>query len=129
MSHMITSKLSISSKKLTNCHEVIELLYQVGIPCKVVETESVVKQTTSRGNPYYIKEPGCEITLCGVDPNKIYQNVWKPLQTKFELGCGHLQVGQQFSGCIYRYVQPYQCPKPKHVSQESDDIFIVDSDK
>ena len=110
MSFFHTAVLSISSNKL-NCKEIADMMLKSGIPCSVTENTSVV--------PYkekFILEKGCRLVIDKVYPNSnlIENDIWKPIQKKYNLDCAHLSIDNLFSGCIYTYFdKTSKCPKSK----------------
>lgn len=55
------------------------------------------------------EENGCNITLCGLNPTYIENDVWNPLSKKFNLGCAHLEIKGFYIGCIKNFIRPSNC--------------------
>ena len=108
--------LSVSGSQLsdTSCQEIAKSLQACNIPCKIINTHSVVP---SRGLDSYEYEHGCDIWLTNVSPTKIIPDIWKPIQKQYQLGCAYLEIIGGFSGCIYNYMRPTNCPG--HCSSKS----------
>ena len=107
MSFFHSAVLSISSNKL-NCNEVAELMLKSGIPCSVTNNTSIVPYKNT-----FKLEKGCRIIIDKVNPNSnmIENNIWKPIQKKFNLNCAHLSIDNIFKGCIYDYFdKTSKCP-------------------
>lgn len=100
--------LSVSHPKLkiTSCKEIAETLQSCKIPCKVIETHSIIPSRS--GSHRY--EKGCDILLTNYHHDKIVSTVWKPLQTKYEFDCAYIEIPGGFSGCIYDFMRQSNCP-------------------
>tara|TARA_B100001094_G_C17654549_1_gene541301 strand:+ start:99 stop:443 length:345 start_codon:yes stop_codon:yes gene_type:complete len=100
-----TSKLSISNKNL-DCNEVSKLLLEMGVCSSIIENKSIVYNN----NKYNI-ENGCMISINGLKSEHIESRVWNPLKSRFNLGCGHLEIYGKYIGCILNYIRPSSCGK------------------
>ena len=105
-----TSVLSISSKKINNCQEVVDLLFKLKVACKVSSNNTVLRNPQ---NNQYSLEKGCTITFAGLKPELIKTKVWNPLQQQFDLQCAHLDILGKYKGCIYNYINKSSCPVKK----------------
>ena len=101
----VNAVLNISKKGLS-CQQVANSLQKFGIKSHV--TENITIQTDSETNTSQ-QETGCSINLCGLDRKK-YAELWSNLKNEFDLDCAHLHIDNQYTGCIYSYLQPSACP-------------------
>ena len=102
--HKNTSVLSISSKKLSNCKDVLSFLHGFGLACSVTSTQNLVRY----GNELRT-EPGCRILLNSHLPNAIDKKLWSQMRKEFGLQCAHLDVQGKFTGCINDYFKTSDC--------------------
>lgn len=100
-----TSILSISSKKISDCNDVVNTLHKLGVICSVVDNNSVIKK-----NNELIIEHGCNITLTNTNISNIKKDIWVPLKNKYNLGCAHLLIHGKYRGCIYDFLDKSKCP-------------------
>ena len=99
-----TSILSISSKKIKNCNELLSYFYKLKIPCSITENNSIVKY----GNDVKT-ERGCRILFNSHEPEMINRTFWIKLKKKYDLQCAHLNVKGKFKGCINDYLKNSDC--------------------
>lgn len=92
--------LSISSSKIESCNEVAKYLNALGIEC------FTVYNTTSNNNKI---ENGCNITFPNMEKEKL-GITWPLLKQRYDLGCSHVSVSYNFSGCVYDYIRESECP-------------------
>jgi hypothetical protein len=102
----VTSYLTISNKNL-DCKEVFNLLKHNGIICNISNNKSIVYNNSSN---VYEEENGCNITLCGLNPKYIKEDLWGPLSKKFNLDCAHLEIKGYYIGCIRNFIRKSDCP-------------------
>ena len=105
-----TSILSISSKKIKDCNDVVETLIKSGVICSVSSNKSICCDDKK----CWI-ENGCTIILNGLKPERIEDKVWKPLKTKFNLSCAHLEINGGYIGCILNFIEPSKCGWKKNI--------------
>jgi len=98
------SILSISSKKIKDCRDVLYFFQKYKLQCSVTKNLSLV----SSNNELEI-ENGCRIMFNSHDPNKINYDLWNSLKNKFGLKCAHLKVEGKFKGCINNYFRNSCC--------------------
>lgn len=99
-----TSHLSISSKKIKSCDDILHYFYKLGIPCSITENNSIVKYNNNVNI-----EKGCRILFNSHKPELINHNFWIQLKNKYDLKCAHLNVEGKFKGCINDYLKPSDC--------------------
>ena len=92
-----TVNLSISSKKL-NCDDILKFLYASKIKCSVTSNKSIVYK-----NKKWNIENGCNLNLHTVNKDDIKNVIWLPLSNKYKLGCAHLNIPNEYSGCVNKY--------------------------
>lgn len=102
------ASLSISSKNIRDCNQVIEKLLSLGIMCSVSENKSVICKKDKCWT-----ENGCDITITNINPNSIDEKVWKPLKSEYNLNCGFLNIRGHYLGCIKNYIRSSSCPGTK----------------
>ena len=100
------SVLSISSRKIKDCSEVLLYMYKLGIPCSITTTKNVTKF-----NDKIKLEKGCRILFNSHEPNMINKQFWSNLKNKFDLQCAHLNVQGKYKGCINNYFNEIDCTK------------------
>jgi hypothetical protein len=106
------SFLSISSKRITNCSDVIDHLQSVGIPCKITDTASVVY---NKGLNKYEQERGCDIVITQPSITQInIERIWLPLREKYNLDCAYLNLMGNYRGCVWDYLRNSKCPHVPH---------------
>lgn len=104
MNYHTTCKVYISSDKITDCREIAQYLKQLNIVANVTSNSSIVNKD---GKMTY--ETGCAIIYsCNVE--KMYDELWKPLQLKYKLGCAYVDINSHFHGCIYDLYRKSSCP-------------------
>ena len=101
-----TSDLTISSKNIHNCGEVVEKLRQCGISSNVSPQTTIICKGTSCWT-----EKGCNIRITDLDQQDIEKKVWIPLKNRFDLTCAHLNVHGNYIGCIRNFIRPSHCPE------------------
>jgi len=104
MNCQTTCKVHISSNKITNCREVAQYLKQLNIAANVTSNSTIVKKD---GMMSY--ETGCTIVY-SCNAEKMYDELWKPLQSKYKLGCAYVDIHSHFHGCIYDLYRKSSCP-------------------
>ena len=102
----ITSVLSISSPNIENCNKVADLLYKCKVASKINSNYTILRKNDGT----FVRENGCTITIAGLKPKYIENDVWKPLQKEFDLKCAHLDILGIYKGCIYNFIHKQQCP-------------------
>ena len=107
-----TSVLSISSKKIKNCNEVLHYLYHLGITCSITNTHNLVKYDNDL---HY--EKGCRILFNSHKPDMINKLFWNKLQRRFDLQCAYLNVQGKFLGCINDYLNESKCTTYKKIKK------------
>jgi hypothetical protein len=106
------SCLSISSKKISKCSDVVDHLQSVGITCKINDNTSIVY---NKGTNKYEQEHGCDILI--TDPiitQKKIEQVWFPLREKYNLDCAYLNLIGNYHGCVWDYLRSSKCPQGPH---------------
>lgn len=93
-----TVNLNISSKKL-DCDDILRFLYASKIKCSIIKNRSIVYK-----NKKWTIEDGCNISLHTVNKDDIKNRIWKPLSKKYKLGCAHLKIPYNYSGCINKFI-------------------------
>ena len=104
MNYQTTCQVHISSNKITDCREVAQYLKQLNIAVSVTPNSTVVKKD---GKMVY--ETGCAI-IYSCNAEKMYDELWKPLQSKYKLGCAYVDINSHFHGCIYDLYRKSSCP-------------------
>ena len=99
-----TCELNISSSKLKSCDEIIKMLSTLKIVGNVTQNNSIIKYDGK-----YKTEIGCKITYT-CDPDKMFDELWLPLQNKYKLGCAYINMNSLFHGCIYDFYRKSNCP-------------------
>jgi hypothetical protein len=99
-----TCELNISSSKINSCEDISKMLTNLGIVGNVTSNNSIIKF-----NGKYKTEIGCKITYT-CNPETMFEEVWKPLQDKYSLGCAYININSQFHGCIYDLYRKSKCP-------------------
>ena len=103
----MTITLSISSKNITNCDQVLTYLQHCCIPCDITSNKTILLK-----NNKYEVENGCRIIFS--DKKKVVdESLWNNLKDKFKLDCAHIKADDIFSGCINDYLRPSACPGMK----------------
>ena len=97
--------LSISSKNITDCSNVIKTLKKLNIIAQVNHNKSIVKE-----NNKLIIENGCNIKFIELQKNLTLKKTWEILKKNHCLNCAHLEIPGKFSGCIYNFIRPSNCP-------------------
>ena len=105
MSYSDNPILSISSNNIKNCENVANLMLNLGIISKITKNYSIVR---SDGN--IIKEHGCDIKFTSFKNKQQIIKSWDNLKEKYNLTCAYLEIPNKFSGCIYNYINPPECP-------------------
>ena len=103
-----TYELNVSSKKIKNCNEIINLLVKNKIIGNVSSNKTVILQDNK-----YIIENGCKITVGTKDARELENKLWKPLKEEFNLDCAYVKVTSYFNGCIYDLYRKSNCPNNK----------------
>lgn len=111
MNTQTTCKVCISSNKITHCRDIAEYLKQLNIAANVTTNSTIVKK-----HGKMIHETGCAIVY-SCNPEKMYDELWKPLQSKYDLGCAYVDVNSHFHGCIYDLYRKSSCPGNKNTSK------------
>ena len=111
MNLQTTCKIHVSSNKIKDCSEIVQYLKQLNIVANVTPNLTIIKKDGKM-----INEIGCAITYsCKV--KEMYNELWRPLKSKYDLGCAHVEVNSHFQGCIYDLYCVSNCPgvinKPK----------------
>lgn len=105
------ASLSISHTQL-DCQAVARDLARLGIVARIDSNQSVVcehvKDTTDGIRRCRI-ETGCHILLPETTMDRV-ADTWRHLQKRYSLSCAHLRVPPVYSGCVWDYLQPSQCP-------------------
>ena len=105
----MTIELFISSDKIKNCNEIVDLLINLQILGNVSSNKTIIK----KNNKYFL-EKGCKIIIANhqnIDSKKdIEKKLWEPIQNKFNLECAYINVSNNFNGCIYDYLRKSNCP-------------------
>ena len=99
-----TCELNISSSKIKSCEDISKMLRGMGIVGNVTSNNSIIKFDGK-----YKTEIGCKITYT-CNPDTMFEEVWKPLQDKYKLGCAYININSQFNGCIYDLYRKSNCP-------------------
>lgn len=92
-----TATLSISASGLS-CARVVHHLAKAGVLARVTPNASIVRG--KGGAP--MLETGCEVRM-DVERKEDLRKTWRGLKDTFGLGCGHVKVGDAFSGCTKQY--------------------------
>ena len=104
MNLQTTCKMHISSNTITDCREIAQYLKQLNIAANVTPNSTIIKKD---GKMVY--EIGCAISYsCNVE--KMYDELWTPLKSKYGLGCAYVDVKSQYQGCIYDLYSKSNCP-------------------
>lgn len=98
-----TSVLNISSKTI-NCDKIINILLKNNVISNIKKNKSIICN-----NEKCWFENGCEITLCGLKPEYIENDVWKPIKKETDLKCAHLNIKGQYKGCILNFLRKSAC--------------------
>ena len=102
-----TVELNISSKKIKNCKEVIDILRKCKISGKVSSNKTLICNDSECW-----EEKGCDITITKPCSKEDIKTIWKPLQKKFGLNCAHLNIHGHYIGCILNFIRSSNCPGP-----------------
>ena len=89
------------SKKGINCQELICILKNAKIPCKVSKNYTI----SNTGFP----ENGCEIFLPSIIKSNLVNHVWKPIQIHYGFQCAHIMIPNRFNGCIHDFIRLRGC--------------------
>ena len=104
MNLQTTCKVHVSSDKIKDCSEIAQYLKQLNIVANVTPNLTIVKK-----NGKMVNEIGCAIIYsCKVE--KMYNELWQPLKSKYNLGCAYVDVKSHFQGCIYDLYRRSNCP-------------------
>ncbi len=107
-------ELAISSpimddRKFANC-EILHLFDKLNIEAQLIQTESSVKDLSGK----MVFEKGYIIRIFNYNTKENFKNdIWIPLQKKFNLICGHIKVNEEYTGCILNWpgvFTPSNCP-------------------
>jgi hypothetical protein len=93
-------KLSVSGPGIC-CRQVAEHMQRVGI---------LANTTPNLTNVDSGIEPGCSVNVHRVSKAALNTQVWQPLRAQFGLSCAHVHVPGVFSGCVYDFLRPSDCP-------------------
>ena len=89
-------ELNISNKGL-NCLNVVKTLLKCNIEANVTQNVSTIC------NPKKCwLENGCTIKTTLKNKEEI-KNLWHTLEYKYQLNCAHLNVNNEYNGCIKKY--------------------------
>ena len=97
-------KLSVSSKNIKNCDEIVQILKTCGIYSIVKSNKSIVNY-----NKKYVIENGCQISMFTNNMTEVNE-VWTTVKKKYDLDCAHLSIRGKFSGCVYNFFSESKCP-------------------
>ena len=111
MNLQTTCQMYISSDKIKDCREIAQYLKQLNIVANITPNSSIVKKD---GKLVY--ETGCAIVY-SCNAEKMYDELWRPLKSKYNLGCAYVDIKSVYQGCIYDLYCASNCPgeinKPK----------------
>ena len=111
MSIKVSSTISVSSPTYLDCNKLAEFLGNSGIITSVSSNISILPKTIEfRGKKYTstVKEKGCRLTQSVSEKDEI-QIIWDKLKNEYGFKCAHLNLGNQFDGCILDYLAPSRC--------------------
>ena len=103
-------KLNISSTKITNIRDILNLFIELNIDVQIVKTLSTIK--TKNNN--IIVENGYTIKIFEYDKETFKDKIWKLLKEKFDLQCAFIKIDNEYMGCILNWpcvFTPSNCPK------------------
>ena len=106
-----TYEIHISSEKIKNCDEIVNLLFKNKIIGSVSSNKSIIQK-----NNKYIIENGCKIIVSTNDTNglKEYEKtLWEPLKKEFNLDCAYVKLNSYYNGCVYDFYRKTNCPHNK----------------
>jgi hypothetical protein len=89
---------------LGNC---IELMCCLGVECDVRPGFACKSG---------ISEPSVVISLYKCSKSDVSDRIWPALRDAFTLECVHVKSTDGFSGCVYDYMRPSNCPKARRAS-------------
>ncbi len=104
MNLQTTCNVNISSNKIKDCHEIEKFLKQLKIVANNTPNLTIIKTYGKMVN-----EIGCKIIYSN-NIEEMYDELWLPLKTKFNLGCAYVEVNSHFQGCIYDLYRASNCP-------------------
>ena len=96
------STLRISGKDVTK-YMVASLLVELKIEATIFETLSSVEFDDD-----FVIETGVSIDIYKQEKEGI-KKLWDALRKRFDLSCAHIKT-HDFSGCIFNYLRPSECP-------------------
>ena len=84
--------------KFTEC-QILNLFDKHKLEVQIVKTKSVVKYNDDMKfeSGYILKVHHCD------DYKGFKDNIWEPLQKKFNLTCGYVVVDKEYMGCILNW--------------------------
>ena len=94
--------ISVSNKYYKNCQHIMNIMRDLNINCRIIETKSIVDKNI---------ENGCLVTF-GEQYNskKNVHYLWDAIKNDYE--CAHLKIDGLFDGCILNYINANFC-EPK----------------
>ena len=92
--------ISVSNQYYKNCHHIMNIMKDLNINCRIIETKSIVDKNI---------ENGCLITF-GEQYNskKNVRYLWDAIKDDYH--CAHLKIDGLFDGCILNYINANFCP-------------------
>jgi len=90
-------KITISKENLS-CNDVIKTLKICKIQSNIINTESIICDKNICWN-----ENSCIINLLDKKDYSNVNNIWKNLKKNHNLECAHLEIKNNYNGCIKKY--------------------------
>ena len=92
--------ISVSNKYYKNCQHIMNIMRDLNINCRIIETKSIVDKNI---------ENGCLVTF-GEQYNskKNVRYLWDAIKDDYD--CAHLKIDGLFDGCILNYINANFCP-------------------
>lgn len=93
--------LSVSGDLLgTECEEVVRVMQQLNIVGDVTPNRSI--------GPDGSVEVGCRVLVLGGEDK--LRMLWEVMRVKARLGCAHVSIGENRSGCVFDVFAETRCP-------------------
>ena len=105
-------ELNISSSKINNVNDILNLFVKLNIEVQVIETKSTIKNCNNRLSI----ESGYKIKIYKYNRDTFKEIVWKALKDKFHLECAFIKVENEYMGCILNWPEvftPSKCSGKK----------------